>query len=80
MIIYNGYRDGESRTHRMPARKADKGHALVAMTTTRRGSAFAFHYKGECECGKTFGSKGSRDSIFYRHDAHLRAETSKVGA
>lgn len=80
MITYNGYKPGETYTKRMRARKADKGHSIVAMTTTRRGHDFSFKVTAECECGKKFSTTRDRTSLLYRHEAHQRTEASKVGA
>ncbi len=73
MTIYNGYADGETRTHTTRSRKADNGHSAVGHTTTRRGSAFAFTYRLTCECGWTASSKSGPASLGYRHDAHQRS-------
>lgn len=71
-MMFNGFKPNESRTHTMPARKGDRGHSLVTMVTTRRGHEFAFRYQAVCQCGQTFATAGNRDSLFYRHSAHMR--------
>lgn len=71
---YNGYADGESRVREHRPRKTDQGHSIVKTVTTRRGSAFAFTYRLECQCGKSFSSRQSSDRTHYAYVAHLKRE------
>lgn len=72
MIIYNGFRDGESKTRTMKPRKRDNGHSMVESTTTRIGSKFAFRYILTCECGRKFSSRTSISRVHQSFSDHLR--------
>lgn len=73
MDTYNGFEPGESRTVKVkPISK--HGHDIATSTTTRRGSAFAFTYRLTCQCGKSFGSRQSKDRTWYAYNAHLKKE------
>lgn len=76
-VTYNGFREGESRVHKMRPRKADGGHSLINVVTTRPGWSFTFHYRLTCQCGRQFGSKRTMESAWYRFNAHREAEQSK---
>lgn len=76
MIIYNGYKDGESRTAKHRVSRSDGGHSLVSTTTTRRGSAFAFTYRVTCQCGQTYSSRQTPDRAWRSHEAHRRSQVS----
>lgn len=72
MSTFNGFKPGESRETKLRNRKADGGHSLVKIRTTRQGSSWTFRYTHWCECGKRFSSERSPASLIYRHDAHRR--------
>lgn len=59
MIIYNGYRPGETREWTAKPRKSDFGHSVVKWSVTRRGHDFSFRYAVTCECGKRYTSRTS---------------------
>lgn len=73
MIIYNGFAPGETRETRRRPRKRDRGHTVVLISQTRRGAAFAFTYRLECQCGQTFRSRQTIDRTYHAHAAHLRS-------
>lgn len=74
MIIYNGFKPGETRTTKLRVKKADQGHSIVRLTTYRPGSAFRFTYTQECQCGVKFRTERSPGSLYYRWTAHLRKQ------
>jgi len=72
MIIYNGFKPGETRETKLRVKKADGGHSVVRIVTHRQGTAFSFRYTHHCQCGKRFSTERGPGRLYYRWTAHLR--------
>lgn len=70
-MILQGYQAGETRTSIKRPRESDKGHSITSVSTTLTFT-YRWVYEIQCQCGKKFASRTSRESLFYRHEAHVR--------
>lgn len=77
VVVYDGFRPGETRTQKMRARKIDGGHSVVELRQRRAGHDFRFHYRIRCECGKLFKSTQTVERAIRSHTAHMSRELSR---